>query len=136
MVKDVYTATLGTTGANLGFWMAYNPTERLTKVGDNSYASLSLDPRDYTNLAGRTFDIFKPQVEDLIVITVPNIKANDVVAKDKFLEPYTGGLVTVKDTQTASSTSFKVLQVLSIPFPQAGIGMEFAVAYKVKCVAN
>lgn len=139
--NGAYTATLGTAGANLGFYMAYNPTEHLTTVGTGTsqklFAGLSADPRDYTNIATRPIDVFKPQVGDTIVFTAANITGTAPTA-EQYLEPAANGVLTMKASQTASSTSFKVLEVTTIPFPNStkGVGMEFAAAYKCECVAN
>ena len=136
---DVFAATKATNGEDGGLWMAYNPSEHLTKIGDNIYAGeeLNVDPREYTNLANRTFDVFKPQVGDLIGFTAPNIKASDIssVAVDKYLEIGADGLE-VKASATADTTSFKVVGIEDIPFPTAGIGYEVAKKYVAECVFN
>lgn len=130
-----FTATKSTSGQ--GLWMAYNPSEHFTKVGDKVYAGLSKDPRDYTNLANRPIDIFKPQVGDLIALTDGNIKTADIASVEvgKFLEQGANGYE-VKASATASTTSLKVLAVEVLPFPQAGIGMEFAKKYLCEVVNN
>lgn len=130
-----FTATKATSGE--GLWMAYNPSEHFTKVGDNIYAGLSQDPRDYTNLAGREFDVFKPQVGDIVALTDGNIKEADIVnvAVGKYLEQGADGYE-VKTNATASTTSLKVIAVEVLPFPQAGIGMELAKKYLCEVANN
>lgn len=130
-----YAVTLGTAGAALGFWMAYNPTEHLTSVNGKLFAGLTKDPRDYTNNANRQFDIFKPQVEDIIGFTTSNITGSAPTV-GQFLEPAANGTVGAKSSQTADSTSFKVVSIEKLPFPKADIGMEMANLYVCKCVAN
>lgn len=134
---DVFAATVATDGTDGGLWMAYNPSEHFTEIGDNIYAgeSLNVDPREYTNLAGRTFDVFKPQVGDLIGFTAPNIKEGETVAVDSYLEIGADGFE-VKASATASTTSFKVVGIEDVPFPNAGIGYEVAKKYVTECVFN
>lgn len=129
----VFTATKATSGQ--GLYIAYNPSEHFTKVDDNIYAGLSQDPRDYTNLAGRTFDVAKLLVGDLVTLTAGNIKSGETVTKGKFLEQGADGYV-VKNSATASTTSLKVIDIVTIPFPQAGIGMEFATGYLCEVAQN
>ena len=137
---DVFAATVATSGEGGGLWMAYNPSEHFTKIGDNIYAgeNLNVDPREYTNLAGRTMDVFKPQVGDLIGFTAPNIDATTLadIDIDTYLEPMAGGVLKVNALQTSSFTSFKVVGIEDVPFPKAGIGYEVAKKYVAECVFN
>lgn len=134
---DVFAATVATAGTGGGLWMAYNPSEHFTKIGDNIYAgeSLNVDPREYTNLANRTFDVFKPQVGDLIGFTEPNIKAGETVTVGSYLEIGADGYE-VQVSPTASTTSFKVVGIEDVPFPKAGIGYDVAKKYVTECVFN
>lgn len=131
----VFTATKATSGN--GLWMAYNPSEHFTKVDNKIYAGLSKDARDYTNLAGRTLDVFKPQVGDLIGITDGNLKNGEAskVEVNKYLEQGANGYE-VKASATADTTSLKVIAIETLPFPQAGIGMEFAKVYICEVAQN
>lgn len=133
--NGVFTATKATEGE--GLYMAYNPSEHFTQVGDKVYAGLSADPRDYTNLAGRPFDVFKLVVGDLVALTDGNIKEADIddVEVGVFLEQGATGYE-VKSTATASTTSLKVIAVENLPFPQAGIGMENAKLYVCEVAQN
>ena len=131
--NGVFTATKATSGE--GLWMSYNPSEHFTMVGDKIYAGLSKDTRDYTNLAGRTFDVFKPQVGDLVALTDGNIKTGETVAVGKFLEQGATGFE-VKDSATASTTSLKVLAIENLPFPTGGIGNENAKLYVCEVAQN
>ena len=132
---DAFTATKATDGENGGLWIAYNPSEQLTKVGDNVYAGLSADPRDYTNIANRIFDVFKPVKGDIVGFTAGNIKTGETVEVGKFLEIGASGLE-VKASATADTTSFKVIRIESVPFPQASIGNEYADKYVCEVVFN
>lgn len=133
--KDVYTVTKATTG--IGNYMAYNPSEQLIEVEGVMIPKPVADPRVYTNLTGRTFDIFKPMVGNRIGLTDGNIKTGETVAVGKFLEQGADGYV-VKDTPTASTTSLEVIAITTQPFPSAGgsIGMEFAKVYGCRVAQN
>lgn len=132
---DVFTATVATAGTNGGLWMAYNPSEHLTVVGDNMFAGLTVDPRDYTNIANRVMDVFKPQVDDVIGFTDGNLKTGEEPTVGSFLEVGADGLE-VKASATASTTSFEVVRIETVPFPQAGIGSEFVKKYDCRVVFN
>lgn len=135
LTNGLFTATVTTSGN--GLWMAYNPSEHLIQVGTKLVAgeTITSDPRDYTNIATRPLGVFKPQVGDIVKFTDGNIKTGETVTVGSFLEQEAGGLV-VKVSATASTSSFKVLAIDTLQFPQAGIGMENAKIYVCECVAN
>ena len=137
--NEVWTAAAPTTGSLGGLWIAYNPSEHLTKVGGKFFAGLSEDPRDYVNIAGRPFDCFKPAVGDEIDITIDCVDASgsSVVAGD-FLESKAGQTtftrVASSSGATAGSTAFKVEYVGTAPFPAGSIGMEQVKMFRCVCV--
>ena len=110
-----------------------------TKVGDKLFAGLSEDPRDYVNIGGRPFDVFKPQVGDEIVITEDCVDASvsSAVAGD-ILESKasqtTFARVAAGSGATANHTAFKIEWVGTLPFPQGGIGMEQVKAFRCVCI--
>lgn len=131
-----FTATKATSGQ--GLWMAYNPSEHFSEVDGMIIAGVSKDARNYTNIANRTFDVFKPQAGvDLITLTDGNLKNGEAskVEVGKFLEQGANGYE-VKNSATASTTSLKVIAIETIPFPQAGIGDEFAKGYLCEVAQN
>ena len=139
MTGDVFAGTIVTATGKTGLWMAYNPSEHFTDVNGKIFAGLSADPRDYTNLKGRPIDVFKPQVGDLVVFTEGNIATASVagLTKGDYLEPGANGQFVKKaGSPTASTTSFKVQKVGTMPFPQAGIGQEAAKTWLCECVQN
>lgn len=137
--NEVWTAAAPTTGSLGGLWIAYNPSEHLTKVGGKFFAGLSEDPRDYANIAGRPFDCFKPVVGDEIDITVDCVDstASSVVAGD-ILESKDGQTtftrVAASSGATSGSTAFKVEYVGTAPFPAGSIGMEQVKMFRCVCV--
>ena len=137
--NEVWTAAAPASGSLGGLWIAYNPSEHLTKVGDKFFAGLSADPRDYANIAGRPFDCFKPVVGDEIDITIDCVDASgsSVVAGD-FLESKAGQTTFTRaaasSNATAGSTAFKVEYVGTAPFPAGSIGMEQVKMFRCVCV--
>ncbi len=139
MKGDAFTATQVKATGKVGLWMAYNPSEHYTVVDDKYFAGLSADPRDYTNIKNRPLDIFKLQVGDLVGFTAGNIKSSDLgsVVVGDYLEPEAGGQLARKQTSpTEATTSFKVVQVKTIPMPQAKIGMEQVKVFIAECAQN
>ena len=67
---EVWTGVAPTTGNLSNLWMAYSPEVVIT---DSKYRGLTPDPRDFTNVAGRVFDAFKPQVGDILTFTEDNL---------------------------------------------------------------
>lgn len=137
--NEVWTAAAPASGSLGGLWIAYNPSEHLTKVGGKFFAGLSEDPRDYVNIAGRPFDCFKPAVGDEIDITIDCVDASgsSVVAGD-ILESKanqtTFTRVAASTGATSGSTAFKVEYVGTAPFPAGSIGMEQVKMFRCVCV--
>ena len=137
--NEVWNAAAPASGSLGGLWIAYNPSEHLTKVGGKFFAGLSEDPRDYVNIAGRPFDCFKPAVGDEIDITIDCVDASgsSVVAGD-ILESKanqtTFTRVASSTGATAGSTAFKVEYVGTAPFPAGSIGMEQVTMFRCVCV--
>ena len=138
--NDVWTASAPAVGSLGGLWIAYNPEVKYTKVNGKVYAGLSQDLRDYTNLAGETFDAFKPKVGDEIVITI------DCIDSDTRAAAVAGDILESKASQTLftrvaagigateGSTAFKIEWKGTIDFPKAGIGIEKVTAFKAVCI--
>lgn len=137
--NEVWTAEAPDSEAIGDLWIAYNPSEHLTEVNDKMFAGLSADPRDYTNLADRPFDCFKPKIGDEIDITADCVDAtsSSIVAGD-ILESKAGQTTFTRIAKatgaTAGHTAFRVEYIGVNPFPQAGIGMEQATIYRCVCV--
>lgn len=136
--NDVWTAAVPT--ATTGLWMAYNPSEKYTLVNGKYFAGLSDDPRDYTNLATRTFTAFKPKVGDEILLTIECLDSasqTTVVAGD-FIQAKAAQSTLTRIARatgaTANTTAFQVEYVGVMPFPQAGVGMEQHKMVKAVCV--
>lgn len=140
---DRWTATAPATGKLGGLYMAYNPSEKYTVIGSGStakyYSGLSSDPRDYTNLASRTYTVFKPKLGDEIVVTIDAVDSTGSSAvRGDFLESKAGQTLLTRVAQatgaTSGSTAFEIEWVGILTFPQAGIGFQQVKAIKMVCV--
>lgn len=138
-VDDVYTANVPTTGNLKGLYMAYNPSERYIKINNLKIAGqpISVDPRNYTNLAGTVGDMFKLEIGDEAEILKEGIVGEVAPTVGQFLEARNGSkLLTISATQTADTTSFKVVKIANQAFPQAHIGEDNQPRYILECMFN
>lgn len=139
--NDVWTAAAPTAETLGKCWMAYNPSLRLTMVGENEFAGLTEDPRGYTNEPNITFSVFKPVLYDEIVVSVDCIDntAAQIVDGD-ILESKADQTqltrIAAATGATAGSTAFKVEHKYIIPFPagRGKIGMDQQAGYKIVCI--
>lgn len=131
---EVFTATKPATGGLGDLWVAYNPSEHIT----GGFTELQADPRELTNVAGRVFTAFKPEVGDIFVLGVDCVdSASQTATAGKFLEAKNGQTTWTKaDSATTGSTAVEIKQVVTIPFPAAKghIGMDKAKGFKVEVV--
>lgn len=139
---DVWTATAPGAETLGGCWMAYNPSMHITMVGENEFAGLSADPRDYTNEANKVFTVFKPRRGDEVIVSA------DCVDKDTSANIVAGDILESKADQTqltrvaaatgatTGSTAFKVEHKYIVPFPatKGAIGMTQQTCWKIECV--
>ena len=79
LTSEKVTAYLLEVTSNSGVWLAYSPEVNKNVVGQ-VYGGL--DPRNFTNLANKPFDVFKPQVGDIIQVTVPFFSTAPVPANN------------------------------------------------------
>ena len=89
--KHVFSVTPAS-GVAKDLWMAYSPEVNTTVDGVLYFKGLDVDPRNFTNLAGKPFDMFKP---------VPGVDLIQVT-KDFFAEGY--------DPDTVSSATYVEIQ--------------------------
>ena len=131
---DVFTAKTPT--ADDEVWMAYNPSGKYIKdANGNKYAHLSADPRAYTNIAGEVFGVYKPHVDDEIVVTSDDV--DDATATVGQFYTQGAGLTLFKATEKpAKGLAYKVADVDVLPFPptKGQIGMTQQKAFHLICV--
>lgn len=80
---EVWKATQPTAGAK-NVWMAKSSEVTITTIGKGDYAlqmkGIVEDPRMFTNVKGLVFDAFKPQVGDIIEMTLGDDEKEYLVA--------------------------------------------------------
>ena len=141
--SDVWTAEAPSADALTGLWLAYMPTNRITKIDDLEFAGLSVDDRRYTNLANKTFDAFKPKVGDEIEVSFDCVVEadKDAVVDGDFLESKAGEFKLARKTKatgaTAGHTAFQVEYTKKYRFPKThGIGDVDVKFFRAVCVAE
>lgn len=136
---DVWTATVPAQAG--GLYVAYNPSMHITVDGNGQYAGLSADPRDYTNVKGTVFTVFKPQVGDIFVIsadcvdsTVSAAVAGDILEAKSGQSKWTR--VAKATGATANSTATQIMHPVVIPFPatKGSVGFSKQSGFKVEVV--
>lgn len=134
--NQVYAAVKPATGALEGLWMAFNAEDTIITDGaGNEYKVGINDPRTYTNVKGRVFSAFKPQIGDKILISADNITGT----ADDYVIAVNGAYGLAYDDGTATSTlKFAVIDdaaYISIG-SVSGIGSQRVAAILLECVAN
>jgi hypothetical protein len=133
--SEVWTATLPATGSLKNLWMAYTPEIVATTSGSYIYRGIDPDPRNFTNLATYIFDVFKPQVHDIITLT------GDCLAGTKGSNAFvnatdsTGGYKLYWGaTQTSSVLSLHLLATTYISIGSGAIDNQRVTAYQFEVV--
>lgn len=139
--KHVFSVTPAS-GVAKDLWMAYSPEVNTTIDGTLYFKGLDVDPRDFTNLAGKPFDMFKPVAGvDLIQVT-----------KDFFKENYDPGTVTgatyveiqadgsfkavVSPTSNFGGLQFKIFAKEPMIIANGAIAGEAVDAWILECTNN
>lgn len=132
---EVFTAVVPSTSAGLtDLWMAYSGDEVVTTA--SKYKGLDPDPRNFFNVGGKTFSVFKPQVGDIYVVTADAVAGT--IGSNTFVNATdtTGGYKPVwGSTQTSSVFSAKLLATTYVSIPDGTIsGTGRVTAYKFQVV--
>ena len=119
--NGLYTITASTDSKDA--YIALNPEDHFTQVGNMLVPGLSADPRNYTNLATRAVDVRRLAVGDTFAIVPATTIAN--IAVGDLLECANGVWAEVSSA-TTGATTVEVIAVGTQAFPQAGIGFDNA----------
>ena len=132
--EEVWVGTVPSSSAGLThLWMAYSPELSRVVSGSSTYLGLNPDPRQHFNAQGKVFDVFKPQVGDIITLTA------DAITGDKSTNTHV--VATASDFQlnwasaAVSGLSLKLLDTTYISLPDGGINTGRVAAYRFECVA-
>lgn len=139
--KHVFSVTPASSVAK-DLWMAYSPEVVTTVDGTLYFRGLDVDPRNFTNIAGKPFDMFKP---------VPGVDLIQVTA-DFFKEGYDPGTVTgatyveiqadgsfkavVSPTSEFSGLQFKIFAKEPMIIANGAIAGEAVDAWILECTNN
>lgn len=133
--SEVWSATAPASGSLNNLWMAYSPEIVTISVNGKDYRGLNVDPRDFTNVGGKVFDAFKPQVGDVITMTAPAISGSpstgDYVNSGSSVYSLAWGAIPV-----ASSFSLKLIKETYVSLGTGGVDTQRVLAYKLQVVAN
>lgn len=132
--SQVYTVEAPEDGALSGLWMAASPVDVIvTDALGNEYKPGINNPGAFTNVAGKVFSGFKPEVGDLITLSgdgIDGTAADYVIAVD-------GETKLAFAAAAGDGLSFKVEETTYISVAGInGIGSQRVVAYKLRCLAN
>ena len=121
-----------------GLWMVASPeVVTLTDALGNEYKGLTVDPRAFVNIAGKTMDVFKPQKSDIIWIA-PTDVVGTINTTNKYLVPTGDGTAF---TLTASSTAgdglcFQLIGESVVEIPDGNIVKNLVTGYDFECINN
>lgn len=131
---EVWTATQITTSAGLlNVWMVYSPEIVVTVSGTSQFKGIDPDVRNFKNLATKTFDCFKPQVGDIILMSedaFDNAKSTNTyaVATDQKWQLVWG-------SAAVSGLTLKYVATKYISIADGTIGNQRITAYEMEVVA-
>lgn len=134
--SQVFQTSTPATGSLSGLWMAFSAEDVvLTDALGNQYKVGTLDPRAFTNVAGKVFSGFQPQVGDIITISADGIEGS--VGENTYLVAANGKNKLTPASAAITGLSFKIIETTYISIASANaIGSQRVTAYKLECVAN
>jgi len=125
---EVWLATFPTSASAARVWMAGEPELPFATAGNNTYLGLG-NIRDFYNSASQVFTAFKPQIGDIVTMTVENFDSATTAAYAISVS----GKGTLEWSATAPSSGFglRYLNTTYIPFASASaIGDSRLTAYQ------
>jgi len=139
--KHVFSVTPASSVAK-DLWLAYSPEVNSIIDGTLEFRGMDVDPRDYTNVKGRPFDIFKPVAGvDLIQVTKDFFAEGydpDTVTGATYVEIQSNGSfrAVVSPTSSFGGLQFKIFAKEPIIIANGAIGGEAIDAWILECTNN
>ena len=139
--KHVFSVTPASAVAK-DLWMAYSPEVVTTVDGSLVFKGLDADPRHFTNLANKPFDMFKPVAGvDLIQVTKDFFAENydpDTITGATYVEIQADGSLKADASPTSSfgGLQFKIFAKEPIIIANGTIGGEAVDAWILECTNN
>ena len=139
--KHVFSVTPAS-GVAKDLWMAYSPEVVSTIDGSLVFRGLDADPRHFTNIANKPFDMFKPVAGvDLIQVTKDFFAEGydpDTVTGATYVEIQSNGSfkAVVSATSEFGGLQFKIFAKEPIIIANGAIGGEAVDAWILECTNN
>lgn len=139
--KHVFSVTPAS-GVAKDLWMAYSPEVVSTIDGSLVFRGLDADPRHFTNIANKPFDMFKPVAGvDLIQVTKDFFATGydpDTVSGAKYVEIQADGSFKAVASATSNfgGLQFKIFAKEPIIIGNGTIGGEAVDAWILECTNN
>lgn len=139
--KHVFSVTPAAAVAK-DLWLAYSPEVVTTADGSLEFRGLDVDPRNFTNQAGKPFDMFKPVAGvDLIQVTKDFFAENydpDTISGATYVEIQADGSfkAVVSPTSSFGGLQFKIFAKEPIIIANGAIGGEAVDAWILECTNN
>lgn len=139
--KHVFSVTAAAAVAK-NLWMAYSPEVIQNDVDGQAIKGVFVDPRNFTNVAKRPFDMFKPVAGvDLIQVTkefFDDKKDPKTVAGATYVEIQAGGKfdAVTEATNDFQGLQFRIVQTEPIIIGNGAIGGEAVDAWILECTNN
>lgn len=130
------TALTSASPVNDVLWMAYSGEDFMPSLQPATSAD---DIKEFTNLQGKVFPAYRPQVHDLITLNADAILTT-YADGDLYLVPVTGEKkMDWASTPAASGLCYKYIQDITIPFGSTSLNSSFAsgreAAYIFECIS-
>lgn len=95
--------------------ISYNPLALETALVNGNVTNLSVDPRNYTNVAGKTGCAFFPQKHDVVTFSAETLDTTEAIGVGKYIVEDNGELKgKVIATLGENPTYRKVFKILSV----------------------
>jgi len=125
-----------------GIWMAYSPEVTQTVTGEYVFKNVMADPREFTNVAGQSFDAFfvTPQV-DIIQVTAEffanGASPADVTGATVVEMNASGEFAALAEaTDAYTGCKFEIMDTDVIHIATGKLGGNGVTAWRLRCVQN
>jgi len=131
---EVFSAAVPATATLAAMWMVYSPEVNVTVDGTKQFKGINVDPQDFSIPALTVFDVYKPQVGDIITMTADGLATGSGVGA-AFAVAVDGVSKLTWAAGAISGLTYKYLGLDYISVGSGAIGTQRITAYKLECVA-
>lgn len=139
--KNVFSVTKAA-AATKNIWMAYSPEVNVTQTGGYDFKGITVDPRVFTNIKDKPFDMFYPNPgKDLIQVTADFFGADGSpadVENATYVEIQADGTFKAVANATVdfANTQFRIVDEAPIIIGNGAIAGEAVQAWILECTIN